>query len=366
MCIDPQCLLHTPGTAREPHVSQKKRASASRVVHHVAVRSISPRPARRRARFSSAMLRFKAACKPPYSSLRTRTSAVRMARSIRASSRRVSSPISDGRGYRAQLASTVRVRLNSLAVRTTATTSILTPRSQRALQTSPCFAPHERSAVVVSWLGVDEDGPLRVQCDGQPEREVAPEPPERAPVNPLGKDFPLDPERLEGGYPVDFGRQPMQAGTFEHIVEREQMPHQYCRRRDPSATVVPHAERPVDPAAMDPADPPDAVDAGRLLLDGYALGDELADGASNLLVMAPEEARPLRPGEDAPVRASERDPLGPASGPTQGCQRPCAFREAGDRPACRRNESLLWCVHARNGVEPFEGKSTRGERHNVS
>ena len=82
---------------------------------------------------------------------------------------------------------------------------------------------------------------------------------------------------------------------FEHVVEREQAPHHHFRRRDPSAAVVPQAERLVDPATVDPADPADAVDAGWLLLDGHALGDELAHGAANYLVVAAEEARP-QPG----------------------------------------------------------------------
>ncbi len=141
-------------------------------------------------------------------------------------------------------------------------------------------------------LGVDEDGALRVQRDGKPEREEAPEATERAPVDPLGKDPPLDPERLEGGHPVRFGRQPRQAGVFEHVVEREQAPHHHFRRRDPAAAVVPGTKRLVDPAPVDPAN---AVDAGRLLLDGHALGDELADGAANLLVVAPKEARSTAP-----------------------------------------------------------------------
>jgi len=76
-------------------------------------------------------------------------------------------------------------------------------------------------------IGVDEDGALRVQRDGQPEREEAPEAPERAPVDPLGKKLPLDPERLEDGHPVGFGGQPRQAGMFEHVVEREQAPHHH-------------------------------------------------------------------------------------------------------------------------------------------
>ena len=52
-----------------------------------------------------------------------------------------------------QLASTVLTRLDSCHVRTTATTSILRPRSQSAFQSSRCAAPQERSAVAVSWPG---------------------------------------------------------------------------------------------------------------------------------------------------------------------------------------------------------------------
>ena len=64
---------------------------------------------------------------------------------------------------------------------------------------------------------------------------------------------------------------------LEHVVEREQAPHQHFGRRDPSSSVVPGTKRLVDPAPVDPADPVDAVDAGRLLLDGHALGGKLAE-----------------------------------------------------------------------------------------
>ena len=108
---------------------------------------------------------------------------------------------------------------------------------------------------------------------------------------------------------------------FQHVVKREQAPHQHFRRRDPSAAVVSSATRLVDPATADRADPADAVDAGRLLLDGHALRDELADGATDLFVVAAEEARPLRTGDRAAVGTGERDPLGAASCPAKGRQR---------------------------------------------
>ena len=65
---------------------RRNRARASRVVCHVEVRRISPRPARRRARFVRATLRFKATCRPPNSS-RIWTAPWRVAWSIRGRSR---------------------------------------------------------------------------------------------------------------------------------------------------------------------------------------------------------------------------------------------------------------------------------------
>ena len=113
---------------------------------------------------------------------------------------------------------------------------------------------------------------------------------------------------------------------------------------------------------MDPADPTDAFDAGWLLLDGHALGDELADGAANLFVVAPEEARPLRAREHAAVGTGERDPLSPPSSPAEGFQRLRAFLQVAGRFARRRVEPLLLRVHARNGGESLAPQSTREQR----
>ena len=122
-----------------------------------------------RACFSSAMLRFRAACKLPYSSM-TGTSPVRMACSIRASSRAVSSSISEGLGsprpvgehrprpthfpqcpddrHHFDLATAVPERLPEIAVRRT-------PGAERRLG-------------LVTGIDVDEDGALVVQRDRQP------------------------------------------------------------------------------------------------------------------------------------------------------------------------------------------------------
>ena len=86
-------------------------------------------------------------------SIRTGTSPLMMAWSIRSISRPIPWSNSEGRGSRAQLASTVSARLSSSGVRTMATTSIPQPRSQNAFQSSRCAAPQERSAVAVSWPG---------------------------------------------------------------------------------------------------------------------------------------------------------------------------------------------------------------------
>ena len=61
----PLSLAHLQyGTGHQ--ASHQNRASASRIVRHVATRSVSPRPARLLARLSRATARFNAACNPPY------------------------------------------------------------------------------------------------------------------------------------------------------------------------------------------------------------------------------------------------------------------------------------------------------------
>ena len=195
-----------------------------------------------------------AACKPPYS-MRTRTSPLMMARSIRSISRPISWSHSEGWGSRAQLASTLSARPRSSVVRTTTTTSIPQPRSQSASQSSRWRGTPgaERRRGLVARIDVDEDGALGVKRDREPERAVAPEVPGRSPVDPPGQEPALDAERLEGGHLLRLGREPRQLGMIEHVVEREAASHEHFSRRDPASADVPHAERPVDPAPVDPA-----------------------------------------------------------------------------------------------------------------
>ena len=154
-------------------------------------------------------------------------------------------------------------------------------------------------------------------------------------MDPLGKDPALDAERLEGGHPLPLGRQPWQVGTLEHVVEGEEASPQHLRGGDLAAAVVPGAERLVDRASVDPAHAADAVDAGRLPLDGHTLRDEGADGAAHLLVMVTLEARPLRPGEPAAVQARQGDPLGLAARQAEGTERPSRPRRWAMAPLAR-------------------------------
>ena len=76
-------------------------------------------------------------------------------------------------------------------------------------------------------------------------------------------------------------------------------------RRDPAAADVLDAERPVDPASVDPAHAADAGDAGHVLFEGHALHDEGMDGPAHLFGVATQKPRPLRPGEDAAVETGQ-------------------------------------------------------------
>ena len=118
-----------------------------------------------------------------------------------------------------------------------------------------------------------------------------------------GQDPAINAECLECPDLLRLGRQPRHPGMFEHVVEREEALHEHLLGGDPAATDVLGAERPVDPAPVDPAHPADAGDAGRVLLDGHALRDQGVDGAAHLLGVAAQKARPLRPCEDAAVEA---------------------------------------------------------------
>ena len=61
----------------------------------------------------------------------------------------------------------------------------------------------ERRRGVVARFGVG--GVLRVQRNGQPQREEAAEAPERARVDPLGKESLIGPGRFEGSQPGRLG-----------------------------------------------------------------------------------------------------------------------------------------------------------------
>ena len=134
--------------------------------------------------------------------------------------------------------------------------------------------------------------------------------------------------------------------------------HEHFRGGDPSAADVFGAQRPVDPACVDPAHAADAVDAGRVLFDSHALRDEGLDGAVHLLVVATQKARPLRTGEDAAVETGHGDPFGPAARPAEGLQCLLASFQVDDQGCCI---SLLPFVAAGTSVRtrwPVHGTVT--------
>ena len=156
----------------------------------------------------------------------------------------------------------------------------------------------------------------------------------RPAVDSLGHDLAFDAERLEGGHLLGLGREPRQVRVFEDVVEREEPSHEYFRGSDPSSAPVPGAERPVDLASVNSAHAAEASEAGRVLLDGHALRDKLADNAAHLLVVATQKGRSLRPGEDSAVETGQRDPLGPAASPAEGLQRLRAFLQVDSHSRC--------------------------------
>ncbi len=136
---DPVRMAEGPKCASDPHVDcalqcghdtrarHRYRAPERRTVRQVLPRRIAPRAARRRASFSSATLRFRAACRPPNSS-RTWTAPLRIPRSIRSSSSRIPASGSPGLAASAQPRRILRARSVSPVVRPAATASTARPR----------------------------------------------------------------------------------------------------------------------------------------------------------------------------------------------------------------------------------------------
>ena len=142
----------------------------------------------------------------------------------------------------------------------------------------------------VAGIGVDEDGTLGVQRDGQLYREVAPSRTGGTPVNPDGQQPVFDAEGLERGDFLGFGGQPRQAGMLDHVVEREQAPHEYGGRGVAAVADVLGSDGPVDPPGEDAAHAADPPDAGHGLLGGQTLRDQRVDDAPHLFRVCIEES----------------------------------------------------------------------------
>ena len=180
---------------------------------------------------------------------------------------------------------------------------------------------------------------------------MAPGVPGCSPIDSLGQQSTFDAERLERPNLFRLGRQPRQVGMLEHVIEREEAPHEHFRRGDPAAADVFGAESPVDVAPVDPTHAADAGDAAHVLFGGHALCDEGMDGAPHLLGVTTQEPRPLRPGEDATVEAGQGDPFGPASCPAETLKRVLASPEMGDHRSSGSRALALGAHSERRDLE---------------
>ena len=77
------------------------------------------------------------------------------------------------------------------------------------------------------------------------EREAAPGVPGGAAVEARGQQLALDPEGLERGDLLGFGREPGQTRVLDHVVEREQAAHEHVGGRRAAVADVLGSERPV-------------------------------------------------------------------------------------------------------------------------
>ena len=148
---------------------------------------------------------------------------------------------------------------------------------------------------------------------------------------------------------------------LDHIVEREQAPHEHAGRRRAAVADVLGSERAVEGPCVDPAHAADPPDAGHGLLGGQTLRDQGVDDPPHLFGVRIEEPCALGAGERAAVETDEGDPRGPLSRPAERRERLIASPQVGNRPARLRVDVLLQRLHAWNGEEPFASKSTRRE-----
>ena len=109
-----------------------------------------------------------------------------------------------------------------------------------------CSPGAERGRGVVAGIDVDEHGAARVQRDGQFEREVAPGRAGGSPVHPDGQRCGFDPERLERSDLLVLRGKPGQTRVLDHIVEREQAPHEHAGRRRAAVADVLSSERAIE------------------------------------------------------------------------------------------------------------------------
>ena len=80
--------------------------------------------------------------------------------------------------------------------------------------------------------------------------------PAGSPVHPDGQRCGFDPERLERSDLLVLRGKPGQTRVLDHIVEREQAPHEHAGRRRAAVADVLGSERAIEAPCVDPASTP--------------------------------------------------------------------------------------------------------------
>ena len=124
------------------------------------------------------------------------------------------------------------------------------PRAKRGPERRVGDAP--RAQLAIGGLpGIDVRECRRVVVDGDRQFEGKVSRDLRRPlraVHPVREVFPVDPERLEPLHLVGLGGEPSEGRPLDEVIEREQAPHEYLRRRilAPVVANVRDSESPID------------------------------------------------------------------------------------------------------------------------
>ena len=182
-------------------------------------------------------------------------------------------------------------------------------------------APLEQLGVgVAARIDVDEQRSLRVESEGKPEGEVPFPAQSVSGIVAAGEQPSRESRGLQGGQLFHFGGPPRLVRVFEDVIEREEPADPDPGRGGAGMGDVLHAQRPVEPAAGNAADPGGGGKAVERFLDAVAAAEEAADEPQGPVAPAVEVGAELGPGEPAAVAADQDDPLGLPAAPAEGFQ----------------------------------------------